>query len=130
VAAFQSIREARSLRGQHTGWRSAPALLVPLLLTTLERALQYGESLDARGFGSSRRSRYRPLGWTGPDLLVVIASLAAIVAIAVLPAVPYNPYLELAPSVPDPDRLVAIALLAVPAVTASLSRMDHAPHHA
>ncbi len=130
VAAFQSIREARSMRGQYAGWRSAPALLVPLLLTTLERALQYGESLDARGFGSSRRSRYRPLGWTGPDLLVVIASLAAIVAIAVLPAVPYNPYLELAPSVPDPDRLVAIALLAVPAVTASLSRMDHAPHHA
>src|SRR6266566_5647513 len=63
LAAFQSIREARQLRGQRTGWRAAPALLLPLLLTTLERALQYGESLDARGFGSGRRSRYRPFHW-------------------------------------------------------------------
>jgi energy-coupling factor transport system permease protein len=129
VAAFQSIREARRLRGQHAGWRSAPALLLPLLLTTLERALQYGESLDARGFGSRRRSRYRPLAWTAPDLLVVIASVTSMVAIVVLPAVPYNPYVELAPTLPDPDRLIAIALLTVPAITVSLSRMDHAHHH-
>jgi energy-coupling factor transport system permease protein len=130
LAAFQSIREARQLRGQRTGWRSAPALLLPLLLTTLERALQYGESLDARGFGSGRRSRYRPLHWTAQDVLVLLASLGAIVAIAVLPAVPYNPYLELAPRVPNPDQLLAVGLLAVPAFTASLLRVDHAPHHA
>jgi energy-coupling factor transport system permease protein len=130
LATFQSIREARQLRGQHTGWRSAPALLLPLLLTTLERALQYGESLDARGFGSGRRSRYRPLRWTAADILVVIASLAAIVAIALLPAAPYNPYVELVPALPEPDRLVAVGLLALPAFAASLSRVDHAPHHA
>jgi energy-coupling factor transport system permease protein len=130
LAAFQSIREARRLRGQRSGWRSAPALLLPLLLTTLERALQYGESLDARGFGSGRRSSYRPQRWTPADIVVVIASLAAIVAIALLPAVPFNPYLELVPAVPDPDRLLAIALLAVPAITASLSGVDHARHHA
>jgi hypothetical protein len=105
-------------------------LLLPLLLTTLERALQYGESLDARGFGSGRRSRYRPLHWSVQDRLVLIASLVAIVAIAVLPGVPYNPYQELVPSVPDPDQLLAVGLLAVPAVSASLSRVDHAPHHA
>ncbi len=130
LAAFQAIREARKLRGQRTGWRSAPALLVPLLLTTLERALQYGESLDARGFGSGRRSRYRPLRWTAPDVLVVVASLAAILAIALLPAVPYNPYVELVPALPNPDRLVAVGLLAVPAFTASLYRVDRARHHA
>jgi energy-coupling factor transport system permease protein len=130
LAAFQSIREARQLRGQRTGWRSAPELLLPLLLTTLERALQYGESLDARGFGSGRRSRYRPLRWTAPDLLVLVASVLAIVAIAVLPPVPYNPYIELAPAVPNPDRLLAVALLAMPAFLASLSRVDHAPHRA
>ena len=130
LVAFQSIREARQLRGQRTGWRSVPELLLPLLLTTLERALQYGESLDARGFGSRRRSRYRPLRWTAHDLLVLVASLLAIVAIAVVPPVPYNPYLELAPGVPNPDRLLAVALLAVPALLASLSRVDHVPHHA
>ena len=126
---FQSIREARQLRGQRSGWRSAPALLLPLLLTTLERALQYGESLDARGFGSGRRSRYRPFGWTAADALVVIASLTAIVAIALLPAAPYNPYIQLVPTLPNPDRLLVVGLLAVPALTASLSRLDHAPNH-
>jgi energy-coupling factor transport system permease protein len=130
LAAFQSIREARQLRGQRTGWRSAPALLLPLLLTTLERALQYGESLDARGFGSGRRSRYRPFRWTAPDAVTVIASLTAIVAIVVLPDAPYNPYLDLVPTVPNLDRLLAVGLLAVPAFTASLSRVDHARHHA
>jgi energy-coupling factor transport system permease protein len=130
LTAFQSIREARRLRGQRTGWRSAPALLMPLLLTTLERALQYGESLDARGFGSGRRSRYRPLLWTAQDLLVLLASIAAIAAIAVLPGVSYNPYLELVPRVPNPEQWLAVGLLVVPALTASLSRVDHAPHHA
>jgi energy-coupling factor transport system permease protein len=130
LTAFQSIREARQLRGQRTGWRSAPALLLPLLLTTLERALQYGESLDARGFGSGRRSRYRPLRWTAPDLLVVVASLAAMVAIASLPIIPYNPYLDLVPALPNPERLLAVGLLALPAVTASFSSVDHARHHA
>jgi len=130
LAAFQSIREARQLRGQRTGWRAAPALLLPLLLTTLERALQYGESLDARGFGSGRRSRYRPFRWTAADVLVVVASLAAIVAVALMPAVPYNPYVDLAPAAPNPDRLLAVSLLVVPAVTASLLRVDHARHRA
>ena len=130
LATFQAIRESRQLRGQRTGWRSAPALLVPLLLTTLERALQYGESLDARGFGNGRRSRYRPLRWTAPDVLLVAASLAAIVAMMVLPAVAYNPYVELVPAVPNPDRLLGVGLLAVPAFTASFLRVDHARHHA
>jgi type VI protein secretion system component VasK len=105
-------------------------LLLPLLLTTLERALQYGESLDARGFGSGRRSRYRPFHWTASDLMVVIASLAAILAIALLPVVPYNPYVDVVPAAPNPDRLIAVGLLAVPAVIASLLRVDHAHHHA
>jgi energy-coupling factor transport system permease protein len=128
VASFHSIREARRLRGQRTGWRSAPELLLPLLLTTLERALQYGESLDARGFGSGRRSRYRPLHWTAPERLVVVASIATIAVMVLLPAAPYNPYLELTPTVPGPASVLAIALLAVPSLTASLSRVDHAPH--
>src|SRR2546430_2002583 len=32
VASFQALREARRLRGQRAGWRSAPGLDVPLLL--------------------------------------------------------------------------------------------------
>lgn len=130
IASLASIREARQLRGQRAGWRSAPQLLLPLLLTTLERALQYGESLDARGFGSRRRSRYRPLPWTIPDLVVLVASLAAIAATVLRPAQPYDPYTNLLPNAPAIESLVAVLLLAIPAITASLSRMDHAPDHA
>ena len=130
IASLASIREARQLRGQRAGWRSAPQLLLPLLLTTLERALQYGESLDARGFGSRRRSRYRPLPWTIPDLVVLVASLAAIAATVLRPAQPYDPYTNLLPNAPAIESLVAVLLLAIPAITASLSGMDHAPDHA
>jgi energy-coupling factor transport system permease protein len=130
VTSLQSIREARQLRGQRAGWRSAPQLLLPLLLTTLERALQYGESLDARGFGSRRRSRYRPVPWSIADLLIVVGSLAAVAAIVLMPPQPYNPYLDLVPGAPKVPSLLAVLLLAMPALTAGLSRMDHAAHHA
>jgi energy-coupling factor transport system permease protein len=129
MASLQSIREARQLRGQRAGWRSVPQLLLPLMLTTLERALQYGESLDARGFGSRRRSRYRPVPWTILDMLVVVGSLSAAAAIVLVPVQPYNPYLNLLPSAPAVDNILAVLLLAIPAITVSLSRMDHAAHH-
>ena len=130
VASLQSIREARQLRGQRAGWRAAPQLLLPLLLTSLERALQYGESLDARGFGSRRRSRYHPLVWTIPDLVVAIGSLAALTVIALVPAHPYNPYVNLLPAAPAADSVLATLVLAIPAITASLPRMGHATYHA
>jgi len=130
VASLHSIREARQLRGQRSGWRSAPQLLLPLLLTTLEQALQYGESLDARGFGSRRRSRYRPVPWSIPDVVVSVAALLAVVAIVVIPPPPYNPYANLLPSAPTVDNLLSVLLLAIPAVITSFSRRDHATHHA
>jgi len=46
MTSLNSIMEARRIRHQRTGWRAAPQLLLPLLLTTLERALQYAESLE------------------------------------------------------------------------------------
>ena len=130
AASFQAIREARRLRGHRTGWRSAPGLLVPLLLTTLEQALQYGESLDARGYGSGRRSRYQPLRWSGRDATAIAASLAALILTLAFPSAPYNPYVDLAPAMPTAVSLIAVMLLATPAVTAALRRTDHAHHHA
>jgi energy-coupling factor transport system permease protein len=130
MASLHSIREARLLRGQRAGWRSAPELLLPLLLTTLERALQYGESLDARGFGSRRRSRYRAVAWSLADLAVVVGSLTAVAAIVLMPTQPYNPYLDLLPGAPTVPSLLAVLLLAMPALTAGLSWMDDATHHA
>jgi energy-coupling factor transport system permease protein len=130
AASFQAIREARRLRGFRTGWQSAPGLLVPLLLTTLEQALQYGESLDARGYGSGRRSRYRPLRWSWFDIVVAAASLTGLLLTLGFPSTPYNPYVDLAPSAPAAVSLIAVLLLAAPAVTAAVPRMDHADHRA
>ncbi|TMG18779.1 MAG: hypothetical protein E6H98_04215 [Chloroflexi bacterium] len=129
VASFQALREARRLRGQRAGWRSAPGLVVPLLLTMLEQALQYGESLDARGYGSRRRSRYRPLGWSLMDGLVIGTSVAALVLNLALSPQPYNPYLDLAPSLPSAFSLLGVLLLGAPALTA-VPRMDHAADRA
>src|SRR2546425_1658222 len=129
IASFQALREARRLRGQRAGWRSAPGLVVPLLLTILEQALQYGESLDARGYGSRRRSRYRPLGWSLMDGLVIGTSLAALFLNLALSPQPYNPYLDLAPSLPSAVSLLGVLLLGAPALTAG-PRMDHAADRA
>src|SRR2546428_3346251 len=129
VTSFQALREARRLRGQRAGWRSAPGLVVPLLLTMLEQALQYGESLDARGYGSRPRSRYRPLGWSLMDGLVIRTSVAALFLNLALSAQPYNPYLDLAPSLPSAVSLLGVLLLGAPALTA-VPRMDHAADRA
>lgn len=122
VASFQSIREARQIRGRRTGWRSTPALLVPLLLTTLEQALQYSESLDARGYGSRQRSRYRPIASSLGDAVVITASLAALVLIVLWPGSPYNPYDHLAPNAPSFTGVMGILLLAAPAGLATIQR--------
>ena len=61
---------------------------------------------------------------------LIVVGLAAIVATVWWAPTPYNPYLDLAPVVPGPEGLLAIGLLAVPALAASLSRVDHAPYQA
>lgn len=52
VASWQSIREAQQVRGhQVRGLRDMLPLILPLLTTSLERAMQLAESMEARGFG-------------------------------------------------------------------------------
>ncbi len=130
--AMDSVRviaEARRLRGKAAGWRAAPALLLPLLLTTLERALQYAESLDARGFGSERRSHYRPLPWRAADTLAAVASGVAVAGLALAPAPSYDPYLSLLPAFPSTATVASLLALAVPAALAIVTPR-HATDHA
>lgn len=122
IASFHSIREARQLRGQRSGWRSTPALLVPLLLTTLEQALQYGESLDARGYGSRRRSRYRPIPWSVDDAIVIATAVAAVLVLLMFPSTRYDAYAQLTPAAPTFTSVLGVFLLASPAVLAALPR--------
>jgi energy-coupling factor transport system permease protein len=52
VATWQSIREAQQVRGHKVrGIRDLLPLLLPLLVTGLERAMNLAESMEARGFG-------------------------------------------------------------------------------
>ena len=125
VAAVRSISEARRLRGQRSGWRAAPALLVPLLLTTLERAMQYAESLDARGYGSRHRSRYQRASWQPADHLVLAASTVSLLLVILLPPTPYMPYQGLVPPFPTLVGFGAVLLLAFPALLFATRREHH-----
>ena len=52
LASAKEIREAQQLRGHRfKGWRDLLPLVLPLLTTALERAIQLAESLESRGFG-------------------------------------------------------------------------------
>jgi energy-coupling factor transport system permease protein len=119
IAAAARVREAQQLRGiQIPRWRSLPALAVPVLETGMEEAVTLAESMDARGHGRGRRTRYRPDRWTPPSALVVAA--ATVVAAAFVAAA-WSGVAGLHPSTAplawpqvDAGLVALIALLSVP----------------
>ena len=54
-----------------------PALAVPVLETGMEDAVTLAESMDARGHGRGRRTRYRPDRWTREAALTAAAATIA-----------------------------------------------------
>jgi energy-coupling factor transport system permease protein len=119
VAMVGRVREAQSLRGIPTSWKTLPALAVPVLETGMEEAVTLAESMDARGHGRGRRTRYRPSRWTPPAVAV---SIAAIVAAGVFLVAAWTQRGGLHPSTsplswPDvqPALLATIGLFAIPA---------------
>jgi energy-coupling factor transporter transmembrane protein EcfT len=79
ASSFQRIRKAQKLRGiEGAKFRN---LALPLLEQSLTRSLQLAESMDSRGYGTSRkRSRYRPEKWRRRDSLIVITSIFLLMA--------------------------------------------------
>ena len=79
VASWQAIREAQQVRGHKVrGVRDVLPLVMPLLVTALERAMQLAESMEARGFGGqvvTATSRQRTLNQLA--LLVGLGGLGA-----------------------------------------------------
>ncbi len=128
VASIAAILEARRLRGYRTGWRAVPAILVPVLLNALERSLQYAESLDARGFGSRRRSRYRRVPWSAGDTAITLAGVAALAGLWLAPTPAYAPYVRLLPEMPSPLALATLFPLSLPAWIAASSPRHAADH--
>jgi energy-coupling factor transport system permease protein len=127
LASLQAVSETRRLRGVRSGWRTGLGLLLPVLLTTLERALQYAESLDARGFGSRRRTRYRPSRWGLADGLVLLGATVTLAATILAPS-GYDPYLQLAPTLPQTALIGLLVPLSFPAWLMAASHrpaLDH-----
>jgi energy-coupling factor transport system permease protein len=91
LAAYQAIprlsiqlatlRQARRIRGLRGGWH--PRLLVGLLVLAIRHGDRLALAMDARGFGSGPRSRYRVVRWTRLDGAVV-AGAVAVLALALL----------------------------------------------
>lgn len=78
IAMAGQVREAQRLRGlQVSRWRALPSLAVPVLETGMEEAVTLAESMDARGHGRGRRTRYRPDRWTPGAIIVIVVSLLA-----------------------------------------------------
>jgi energy-coupling factor transport system permease protein len=71
-----TLRSARRLRGLRE-WD--PRLLVGLLVRAIRHADQLSIAMDARGFGSGRRTTYRPTAWAQLDATVGGAAIAILV---------------------------------------------------
>ena len=91
LAAYQAIprlagqlgtlRDARRTRGLRSGWH--PRMLVGLLVLAIRHGDRLALAMDARGFGSGPRSRYREVRWGAVDA-VMAAGAIAVGALAVL----------------------------------------------
>ena len=85
IATAGRVREAQQLRGIRTArWSGLPSLAVPVLESGMEEAVTLAESMDARGHGRGRRTRYRPEHWTPAG--VATASAAGVAACVFLAA--------------------------------------------
>lgn len=121
IAMAGRVREAQQLRGiQVSRWRALPALAVPVLESGMEDAVTLAESMDARGHGRGRRTRYRPATWTAAGVTTLAAS---VVAAAIFVAAAWTGHGDLQPSTDplmwpasSPWLIAMILLLALPAV--------------
>jgi energy-coupling factor transport system permease protein len=124
IRAAGRVREAQQLRGIRVArWRSLPALAVPVLETGMEEALTLAESMDARGHGRGRRTRYRPQRWS-VDAVVTGATACAAAVVFIGAAVGGTGYLH--PSTfpltwpqASPLMILALCLLAAPGLLPS-----------
>ncbi len=88
LAAYQTIprlaeqlttlRQARRIRGLRSTWH--PRMLVGLLVLAIRHGDRLALAMDARGFGSGPRSRYRDVRWSGLDAWVLAGAVAVLVA--------------------------------------------------
>ena len=88
LAAYQAIprfaedlttlRQARRIRGLRGSWH--PRLLLGLLVLAIRHGDRVALAMDARGFGSGPRTRYREVHWTGLDLALGVGAIISLLA--------------------------------------------------
>ena len=75
---FTAVSEAQRMRGwEPRGLRSWNEVLVPVFLTAIEDSVLLAEAMEARGFGTGRRTSYARAGWSRVDSAVVAAALGS-----------------------------------------------------
>jgi energy-coupling factor transport system permease protein len=116
---FAEVRDAQRLRGwQPRGLRSWNEVLVPVVLTAIEDSVVLAEAMEARAFGAGRRTSYATPAWTGWDVAVVAAALAAVAVFLGLRiggvAMDWYPYPTLALPALEPWLVAACLALALP----------------
>jgi len=78
--SFTAISEAQRMRGwRPRGPSTWGEVVVPAVLSAIEDSIQLAEAMEARGFGSGPRTRYRPPGWSRADSLLLAAAAASAV---------------------------------------------------
>ena len=121
VTSVARVREAQRLRGINVSpLRSLPALAVPVLESGMEQAVTLAESMDARGHGRGRRSRYRAQRWSAPAATIAVAAGASA---AIFLSASFRGWAILHPSTTpfawppiSPILVGGIALLALPGI--------------
>lgn len=78
-----TLRHARRIRGLRGEWH--PRVLVGLLVLAIRHADRMALAMDARGFGSGPRSRYREVVWTPLDGAAVAIGLVVAVLVHRVP---------------------------------------------
>lgn len=81
VASIHRIREAQRLRGQNLkSIKSWKKVALPVLEESLSRSLDLAASMDARGYGiSRRRSRYRATKWQRNEYFIAFFALVSLI---------------------------------------------------
>jgi energy-coupling factor transport system permease protein len=117
--SFAEVGEAQRLRGwRPRGPRSWAEIVVPVVLTSVDGSIQLAESMEARGFGSGKRTSMRSASLLPADLVLIAASLAAAAGFVLARnlgwAADWAPYPSLVTPVIDLRVCVLLLLLLTP----------------
>ena len=124
AASAVAVRDAQRLRGWHaSGPRALVDLVVPVLLGAIERSVQLAESMEARAFGSGRRTRALDAPRDVRCTLVTAGAAAVLVAVVAVrltgvggtwDAYPTPSALPLTPGALVPAVALAVLAMVVP----------------